>query len=119
MTDSRDDAEFMDGDVLGEEVGDDGLPGTADFPPDRPWGVEDPTRDVGDDVATRELRRSSDSPRAASSSFALVDEGSSEGMADDESQEIASAVNANEGDLSAEEDAVHIVEPREPKRSGR
>ena len=47
MTDNRDDAEFLDGDALGEEVGDEELPGTEGFPPDRPWGVEDPTRDVG------------------------------------------------------------------------
>lgn len=112
MTDSRDDAEFVDGDVLGEEVGDDGLPGTGDFPPDRPWGVQDPTRDVSDDVATRDLRREVEQPRRGES-FALVAEGSSEGVTDEEAQEIASAVKATENDLSAEEGAIHIVEQPE------
>jgi len=109
MTDSRDDAEFVDGEVLGEEVGDDGLPGTTGFPPDRSWGVEDPTRDVGDDVATRDLRRAVDPP-AHGARFALVADGSSEGLMDDEAQEIASAVEAAEGDLSPEEGALHIVD---------
>ena len=110
MTDNRDDAEFLDGDALGEEVGDQPLPGTGNFPPDRPWGVEDPTRDdVDDDVATRELRIDHERPHSAKS-FALVADGSSEGLMDDESQEIASAVDAAEGDLSAEEGALHIVE---------
>ncbi len=116
MTDNRDDAEFLDGDALGEEVGDEGLPGTEGFPPDRPWGVEDSTRDVSDDVATRELRRSVGSHRngegfaLVAEGFALVAEGSSEGLMDDEAQEIASAVDATEGDLSPEEGALHIVD---------
>jgi hypothetical protein len=110
MTDNRDDAEFLDGDALGEEVGDQPLPGAADFPPDRPWGVEDPTSDdVDDDVATRELRMDHERPHSGQS-FALVADGSSEGLMNDESQEIASAVDATEADLSPEEGALHIVE---------
>ena len=109
MTDNRDDAEFLDGDALGEEVGDEALPGTEGFPPDRPWGIEDPTRDVSDDVATRDRRRSIGSRRDAER-FTLVAEGSSEGLMDDEAQEIASAVDATEGDLSPEEGAMHIVD---------
>jgi len=106
MTDNRDDAEFLDGDALGEEVGDEELPGTEGFPPDRPWGVEDPTRDVSDDVATREDRRDVGSSHGARG-FTLVADGSSEGLMDDEAQEIA--VEASEGELSPEESALHIV----------
>ncbi len=109
MTDNRDDAEFLDGDALGEEVGDEELPGTEGFPPDRPWGVEDPTRDVSDDVATREQRRDVESP-GGGRGFALVADGSSEGLMDDEAQEIAAAVEATEGELSPEESALHIVD---------
>jgi hypothetical protein len=108
MTDNRDDAEYLDGDALGEEVGDDGLPGTANFPPDRPWAVDDPTRDISDDVVTRERRLDHQKPHPTKS-FVLVAEGS-EGFNDDEGQEFASAVDAGEGDLSAEEIAVHVVE---------
>ena len=109
MTDNRDDAEFLDGDALGEEVGDEELPGTEGFPPDRPWGVEDPTRDVGDDVATREQRRDVESRRGVRG-FALVADGSSEGLMNDEAQEIAAAVEASDGELSPEESALHIVD---------
>ena len=110
MTDNRDDAEFLDGDALGEEVGDQGLPGTEGFPPDRPWGVEDPTGDdVDDDIATRD-RRIDHTRHNAATSFALVNAGSSEGLMNDESQEIASAVDASEDDISPEDGAMHIVE---------
>lgn len=110
MTDNRDDAEFLDGDALGEEVGDQGLPGTDGFPPEQPWGVEDPTGDdVDDDMATRE-RRMDHARHNAAASFALIATGSTEGLMNDESQEIASAVDVAEGDLSPEEGAIHIVE---------
>ncbi|MGZ4701498.1 MAG: hypothetical protein ACXV3B_00160 [Ilumatobacteraceae bacterium] len=109
MTDNRDDAEFLDGDALGEEVGDEGLPGTEGFPPDRPWGVEDSTREVSDDMATRDLRRSVGS-HGNGDRFALVAEGSTEGLMNDEAQEIAAAVDVAEGDLSPEEGALHIVD---------
>ena len=111
MSDNRDDAEFLDGAALGEEVGDERLPGTENFPPDRPWGVEDPTRDddVDDDMETRDRRMDHDRPHPARS-FSLVADGSSEGLMNDESQEIAFAVDATEGDLSPEEGALHIVE---------
>jgi hypothetical protein len=110
MTDNRDDFEFLDGDALGEEVGDDALPGTADFPPDRALGVEDPTIDeVDDDVETRDLRIAQEATERETR-IALVEERSLEGLADDEAQEIGSAVDVNEGDLSPEERALHIVE---------
>ena len=45
--------------------------------------------------------------------FALVADGSSEGLADEESQEIAAAVDAPDGDLSPEEGALHIIDDDE------
>jgi hypothetical protein len=108
MTDNRDDAEFLDGDVLGEEPGDDALPGTDEFPPERAVGVEDPTRSVSDDFATRELRRDVGSQGSALS-FSLVAPDGAEGLSDGESQEIADAVDAIDAELSPEESALHIV----------
>jgi hypothetical protein len=58
MSDSRDDqSEHLDGDVLGENIGDDDRPGVDDYPPDEPFGVEDPSLLADDDLATRRLRR--------------------------------------------------------------
>jgi hypothetical protein len=112
MTDNRDDAEFLDGDALGEEIGDDSLPGTRDYPPDRPWGADDPTADdIDDDVATRDKRL--DHQAGHRDAFTLVADGSSEGLADDESQEIAAAVDATDGDVSPEEGALHILDDDE------
>ena len=107
MTDDRDDAEFLDGDVLGEEVGDDDLPG-ADFPPDRAVGVDDPSRAAEDDVATRELRHAV--PGSDTEGFTLIQEGSVEGLMDTEAQELGEEVEAGENDLSPEEQALHIVD---------
>jgi hypothetical protein len=108
MTDSRDDAEFVDGDALGEEVGDDDLPGTDEFPPERSVGVEDPSRSVSDDFATRELRRDVGS-KESSPRFSLVAPDGEEGLSDEESQEIADAVEAVDVELSPEESALHII----------
>jgi len=111
VTDSRDDFEFLDGDELGEEPGDADLPGTHNYPPDRALGVDDPSVDVPDDLATRELRRDvrsdDDSP-----GFVLVPP-DGEGYSDEEAQEIAVAVDAAEADLPPEEAALHIIDPGE------
>jgi hypothetical protein len=112
MSQDRDDAEFVDGDVLGEEVNDPDMPGTGDFPPERALGVDDPSRDFDDDVATRELRTSTDSS-ATDSGLALVDDASSEGLMDSEAQEIADEVPASADELGPEERALHIVEEEE------
>jgi hypothetical protein len=109
MTNDRDDSEFVDGDVLGEEVNDDDLPGAVDFPPDRALGVDDPSRDFGDDVATRELRRSVEHP-SGQERFTLVDDAASEGLMDVEAQEVAAEVDASADELSPEESALHIVD---------
>lgn len=115
MTDDRDDAEFVDGDVLGEDVDDEDMPGAADFPPDRAQGVDDPSRDFDDDVATRQLRRSVERPGADRSRFGLVDDGASEGLMDTEAQEIAEDVAASPDELGPEERALHIVEEDEER----
>src|SRR3954447_6299491 len=109
MTDDRDDAEFLDGDVLGEEVGDDAMPGEAQFPPDMALGVDDPSLDVDDDVATRDLRADA-SEAGTEPAIALVDDGAPDGLADDEAQEIATAVDITDGDIAPEESALHIVD---------
>lgn len=49
-------APHLDGDVLGEQVGDDELPGVGDYPPDQLQGVDDPNQVARDDVAMREAR---------------------------------------------------------------
>jgi hypothetical protein len=49
-------SERLDGDKLGEQVGDDGSPGTGDFPPDQALGTNDPNLVADDDVAMREAR---------------------------------------------------------------
>jgi len=114
MTDDRQDAEFVDGDVLGEEVNDADMPGTADFPPERALGVDDPSRDFDDDVATRELRSATD-VSGEDAGLALVDDASSEGLMDTEAQEIADAVAASADELGPEERALHIID-EEPER---
>ncbi|HEY0519071.1 MAG TPA: hypothetical protein VGC84_06225 [Ilumatobacteraceae bacterium] len=109
MSDSRDDAEFLDGDELGEEVGDDELPGTAGFPPDYPLGVDDPSLTAPDDVRTRELRRDVSDDEDAEA-FVLVTPDDVDDVVDDEAQQIATAVDP--GDLaSPEEAALHVIEP--------
>ena len=114
MTDDRDDAEFVDGDALGEEVNDDDLPGVSDFPPDRALGVDDPSRDYDDDLATRQLRRSTDR-LGADDGIALVDDGSSEGLMDSEAQEVADDVPASADELGPEERALHIVDEEQER----
>ena len=49
-------ADQLDGEKLGEGVGDDGLPGIGDYPPDTAQGVDDPNLVAPDDVAMREAR---------------------------------------------------------------
>ena len=115
MTDDRDDAEFVDGDVLGEEVDDEDMPGAAGFPPDRALGVDDPSRDFEDDVATRELRRSVERTGDRGSRFGLVDDGASEGLMDTERQEIADDVSASPDELGPEESAVHIIDEEQQR----
>jgi len=111
VTDSRDDFEFLDGDELGEDVGDPELPGAHDFPPDRALGVDDPSVDTPDDLRTRELRRDVGSDDS-SSGFVLVSPEGDDGYTDEEAQEIAVEMYAIDDDeLPAEEAALHIIDP--------
>lgn len=108
MTDNRDDFEFLDGDVLGEDIGDDDQPG-VNYPDDRPWGVQDPSLDAPDDLATRELRRDVTVPTDEEETITLVDD-SAIGLPDTEPQEIGTAVDVSADELTPEESALHIVE---------
>jgi hypothetical protein len=82
--DLADVSEALDGDTLGEQPGDQELPG-ADYPPDRPLGVEDPTGSAAeDDVATRDWRT----------------EGELDGIPDEPVF----------GDVPAEEAAIHLTD---------
>lgn len=113
VTDSRDDFEFLDGDDLGEEPGDEELPGTGDFPPDRALGVDDPSLDVPDDVRTRELRRDVESDDR-SSGFVLVSPEGDDGYTDEEAQAIGVEMDAPDDEQPAEEAALHIIDPENP-----
>ena len=61
----RDQSEQLDGDELGEEVGDDYVPGLRDYPPDEAQGAEDPNLYTSDDVVVRTLREEPDDIAAA------------------------------------------------------
>jgi hypothetical protein len=107
MTDDRDDiSEALDGDKLGEGFDDADLPGIADYPPEHSMGVEDPSLEGDDDLATRELRRDVDD-RHDDTEVVLVDEQSA-GALDDEPQELGSGVEPADSELSAEEAAIHV-----------
>lgn len=61
MSDDQDRAEAVDEDVVDVDGRDDELP--ADYPPDRPMGVDDPgALDVRDDVRTRAAREEPEWP---------------------------------------------------------
>lgn len=108
--DTRDDiSEVLDGDVLGEEPGDDERPGTSDFPPDQPMGVEDPSLFGDDDLDTRALRRDVDDT-ASDPNLVLVDV-VPDGEPDHEATLVADAELAtSSGELSAEEAAIHLID---------
>lgn len=58
-------ADQLDGSVLGETIEDDDMPGTTNYPPERPLGAEDPTLmsegpGTEDDLITRAWRETND-----------------------------------------------------------
>lgn len=53
-------SEQLDGNVLGEQPGDEAMPGVGDYPPDTALGVNDPNLVADDDVAMREARTVAD-----------------------------------------------------------
>lgn len=89
----------LDGDVLGEDVGDDGLPGIGDYPPDQAQGVNDPNLVASDDVVMREARHRAgvvdgDDDRVGD----LLPPDGDDGLFDDEQQAVATTGEANHAD---------------------
>jgi hypothetical protein len=106
----------LDGDVLGEEIGDDGIPGIGDYPPDHAQGVDDPNLVAEDDVATREARRRGEEPPHDDRRIGdLLPPDGDDGLTDREQQQIASEGESDHTDRAApaaEIAALH--EEREP-----
>ena len=103
-------AKDLDGDVLGEEVGDDGLPGIGDYPPDQALGVNDPNLVADDDVAMREARsRAEEAAGDAVRPGDLLPPDADDGFDDAEQQAVASRGedHGDRGDLPAEVAAMH------------
>jgi hypothetical protein len=112
-------SERLDGDVLGEEVGDDGMPGVGSFPPDQALGVNDPNLVADDDVAMREARTrgddvagevAGDEPPPVERAGDLLPPAGDDGAVDREQQAVATtADDADEAvDRPAEVEAVHV-----------
>ena len=101
----------LDGEVLGESVGDDGLPGIGDYPADQALGVNDPNLVADDDFAMREARtRSEEMP--ADDRYAvgdLVPPVGDDDVRDDVQQEIAGVGTPDREDPAAEVDAMDVI----------
>lgn len=108
--DPQDRAEVLDGDRLGEDVGDEARPGVRHYPPDQPMAVEDPMPPDGgpEPVADRETRRRADT-REGDEGTALVKPDGGTGVPDDEATEVAAEVD-EPGDLSPEQAAVRTLD---------
>lgn len=100
----------LDGDVLGEEVGDDGMPGVGDYPADQALGVNDPNLVADDDVAMREARTEAEAvPTAEDRPGDLLPP--EDGVEDHEEQAVALEGEADHGDradVPAEVAALHV-----------
>ena len=115
-------AEQLDASVLGEDdtddIGDDTAP-AADFPPEEPLGVDDPSiladgSIADDDYATREARHRHDADRqhradAGTEAPALIDPSADPDVLDDEQQMLA-----DEGDLDTSPEAAAVRVTEEP-----
>ncbi|NNE11923.1 MAG: hypothetical protein HKN41_06700 [Ilumatobacter sp.] len=115
MSDSRNSAEQLDGDVLGEAIGDDGLPGVGDYPPDTARGVNDPNLVGRDDVAMREARLRDEASLADPARDAagdLLPPDGDDGARDDVQQLLGSdaADTVDAAPTPAEAAAVHVTE---------
>jgi hypothetical protein len=114
MTGDRDDvSEALDGDKLGEGIGDDEMPGLADYPPDRYLGAEDPSLDGDDDLAVRDARREEHAFTIDADGVVLEDP-NEPGRDDREAQELGSDVPGSAGPVAPEEAALHIVYDDDP-----
>jgi hypothetical protein len=108
---SDNNARQLDGDVLGEEVGDEELPGTGGFPPDQMQGVNDPNQVAPDDVAMREARtRGEEVPDDPGRSGDLLPPDGDDDQRDDEQQALGTEGDEEDGEMPAEVAAVHIEE---------
>lgn len=122
----RDQSEQLDGDELGEEVGDDYVPGLRDYPPDEAQGAEDPNLYTSDDVEVRTLREEPDDVAAAEDVAAaravanddeqddivdLVLPDDQDSLVDGEAEAIGEIGEFDDGDpVPPEVAAVHVVD---------
>lgn len=108
--DQSDQAEATDGSSLGEEAGDESLPGTVDFPPTDPVGVgpADSLQDADhhDSVQERSDREEPEGRLSTNTAVRLLDPNAS-GEPDVESEAVAEDVPAV-GVISPEEAAMHV-----------
>lgn len=106
-----DGSEQLDGDVLGEDVGDDGLPGIGDYPHDQALGVNDPNLVAQDDVAMREARhRSEEGTGDEARPLDLLPPDADDDLLDAEQQAIATDATDDDAeriDPPAEVAAIH------------
>ncbi len=109
-----DPAEATDGAELGEEVGDDLLPGTVGFPPTYPAGVGPAgslsDADHHDSFAERSYREAADDTRPPHDSARFLDP-TAGGEPDTEAEMIAEIV-ATTGLISPEEGAMHLEDEK-------
>ena len=99
----------FDGDVLGEQVGDDALPGVAGFPPDEMQGVNDPNLVAPDDVAMREARtRGEELPAGVERPADLLPPDGDDDRRDDVQQMLGSEGDEDAAALPAEVAALHV-----------
>jgi hypothetical protein len=109
-------AEQLDASVLGQDDTDhvDAAP-AADFPPDEPLGVDDPSiladgSIADDDYETREARHrhgNDDAADADDDAPSLIEPGADPDMIDDEQQMLA---DEGDRDTSPEAAAVHVID---------
>jgi hypothetical protein len=109
-----DESEQLDPDELGDDVGEQRLPGLESYPPDEPLGAEDPNLIADDDLAVRTLRetRRDTGYEEADEGVDLVradDDGDS--IVDDEPRELGEIGVTDDGEpVPPEASAMHIVE---------
>lgn len=116
VTDEQDKAEALDGNALGEQPGDPGLPGVNDFTDQSAMHSEDPALLMGgsetqDEIHTREWREQPEVGEStpADTGYRLVEEATDvPTLADGEKDAVADAFRPQDGELSAEEAAIHL-----------
>ncbi len=114
MTDEQRQAEQLDEEVLGQDVVDDPGIGVANFPPERPRGVEDPSILQGgsgteDDLVTRDWRHAGGDDGTDRGTRLLPSDGNTVEH-DEEAAAIADAA-IEVADAAPEETAMRVVDP--------